>query len=94
MVSGIGEKGLPAEEVAEGVAREAEDYLRSEVPVGPHLADQLLLPLAIGGGTFRTSTLTAHAHTNAAVIERVLGPRFSIDEDNRGWLVSAATPAN
>ena len=68
VVSGIGEKGLPAEKVAMGVAEEAQSYLNADAPVDSHLADQLLLPLALGGGQFRTATLTAHTHTNAAVI--------------------------
>lgn len=35
---------------AETLAREVEDYLSSGVPVGEYLADQLLLPLALGAG--------------------------------------------
>jgi RNA 3'-terminal phosphate cyclase (ATP) len=88
VVSGIGEKGLPAEKVAMNVAEEATSYLNSDAPVGSHLADQLLLPLALGGGQFRTTSLTAHTHTNAAVIERVLGDRFAIEEAGIGWVVS------
>jgi len=89
VVSGIGEKGTPAEDVARGVVDEARRYLTADAPVGPHLADQLLIPLAMGGGQFRTSTLTAHTHTNAAVIERFLGDCFSVTASNGGWLVSA-----
>ncbi len=89
VVSGIGEKGKPAEDVAMGVVGEARDYLAANAPVGPHLADQLLIPLALGGGRFRTTTLTDHTHTNAAVVERFVGDCFSVTEANRGWLVSA-----
>lgn len=89
VVSSIGKKGVPAEEVALNLVEEAHTYVTADAPVGPYLADQLLLPLALAGGTIRTTTLTPHTHTNAAVIERVIGDRFSITEEN-GWRVSAS----
>ena len=49
-------------------------YLRSISPLGSHLADQLLLPMALGaGGIFRTMTTTTHTRTNIDVIRRI-GP--------------------
>lgn len=69
VITGYGERGVPAERVAEGAAREARRYLDSGVPVGEHLADQLLLPLALaGGGGFRTLPLSSHARTQMQVI--------------------------
>ena len=52
------------------------------VPVGEHLADQLLLPLALarGGGEFRTAAPSLHTRTNVAVIDRFLSRRVVIDE--------------
>jgi RNA 3'-terminal phosphate cyclase (ATP) len=88
VVSGFGEKGLPAEEVAMSVVNEATQYLDGEAPVGSYLADQLLLPLALGGGTFRTSVLTTHTHTNAAVVEHLTDVELSIREDESGWTVA------
>ncbi|NLX95894.1 MAG: RNA 3'-terminal phosphate cyclase [Rhodopirellula sp.] len=71
--TGFGRIGLPAEKVAGGVAREVKRYLDSGVPVGEHLADQLLLPLAIvGAGSFRTLPLSGHTVTNIATIQRFL----------------------
>lgn len=71
--SGIGRRGVPAERVAEEVVDEVRQYEEAHVPVGPHLADQLLVPLALaGGGTFRTMGLTTHARTVAALIPRFL----------------------
>jgi RNA 3'-terminal phosphate cyclase (ATP) len=73
--SAFGEKSVRAETVADRVADETEAYLAAEVPVGPHLADQLILLLALGrGGSFRTMAPTNHARTQLAVIERFLGP--------------------
>jgi RNA 3'-terminal phosphate cyclase (ATP) len=71
--TGFGEVGVRAEAVAEQAAQEARSYLAADVPVGPHLADQLLLPLALaGGGRFRTVPLTRHATTNIEVIRQFL----------------------
>ena len=71
VVTGFGIKGVSAEKVASDACDEAERYLRSDVPVGTHLADQLLVPMALaGGGTFRTLSPTAHTQTNAGVIQR------------------------
>ena len=53
--TGFGEKGVSAEQVAKGAVERARIYLASPVAVGRHLADQLLLPLALaGGGEFTT----------------------------------------
>ncbi|MCX9156270.1 RNA 3'-terminal phosphate cyclase [Niveibacterium sp. 24ML] len=69
----FGERGLPAERVADQVATEARQYLQSDAAVGEHLADQLLLPLALaGGGAFTCTTASSHLHTNTAVIEKFL----------------------
>ena len=80
--AGFGEKGLRAEIVAGRAAAEARAYLDAGVPVGPHLADQLLLPLALGaGGSFRTVAPTLHARTQADLIERVLGAKTTFTEE-------------
>src|SRR5262249_48670408 len=64
----FGERGVRAEAVADAVADEALEYLAAHVPVGRHLADQLLLPMALaGGGAFRTLALTQHARTQIEV---------------------------
>jgi RNA 3'-terminal phosphate cyclase (ATP) len=43
----FGQQGVKAERVAADAAKEANEYLAASVPVGCHLADQLLLPLGI-----------------------------------------------
>lgn len=85
---GFGERGLAAETVAERVCREASRYIDSGVAVGEHLADQLLLPLALAGsGSFTTLAPTDHARTNAALIEKFLPVEIAF-EPQRGktWL--------
>jgi RNA 3'-terminal phosphate cyclase (ATP) len=69
VVSACGELGKPAEKVAEEVASEAREYLESGTPVGQHLADQLMVPLALlAGGKFRTRALTEHSRTNIQIV--------------------------
>ena len=73
LVTGIGEKGLRAEVVAERACKAMQHYLDANVPVGEHLADQLLLPLALaGGGRFRAAPLSLHSTTNIETIGHFL----------------------
>lgn len=70
---GFGAVSVPAERVAQRAADEAKAYIDAGIPVGPHLADQLLLPFALGeGGRFLTQPLTEHTRTNAEVIRMFL----------------------
>jgi RNA 3'-terminal phosphate cyclase (ATP) len=88
VITVAGERGVPAEQVAERLCAAAERFLATDAPVGEHLADQLLLPLAIaGGGAFRTPEPTLHTRTNAAVIERFVPVRFDMREDGAAWRV-------
>jgi RNA 3'-terminal phosphate cyclase (ATP) len=73
IVTSFGAIGVSAEKVAADACDEAWRYLNADVPVGEHLADQLLIPMALAGsGRFRTLTPTAHTMTNADVIQRFL----------------------
>jgi RNA 3'-terminal phosphate cyclase (ATP) len=82
VITGFGAKGVLAEKVAAGACDEAERYLRADVPVGEHLADQLLIPMALaGGGMFRTLTPTPHTRTNASVVQRFLDVPIVIDTE-------------
>jgi RNA 3'-terminal phosphate cyclase (ATP) len=71
--TGIGERGVRAETVASRTVREAQRYLAIGAPVGEHLADQLLIPLALaGGGAYTTGPLTPHTTTNIEVVRKFL----------------------
>ena len=62
--TGIGQRGVAAEFVAKKAANRAMEFLLAEVPVERHLADQLLVPLALaGGGTFVTEKPSLHTRT-------------------------------
>lgn len=77
----LGRRGLPAEKVALQVVEDAREYLRAKVAAGRHLADQLLLPLALAGsGGFTTLPPSRHTTTNRAVIQRFLDLPITIDE--------------
>lgn len=75
----IGERGIRGEDLARKLAKEVLQYLDADVPVGEHLADQLLLPLALAGaGEFVTSTPSPHTTTNIEMIEKFLDVKFHV----------------
>lgn len=74
----FGRRGLKAEKVAKKLVPEVRRYLTAAVPVGEHLADQLLLPVALAsGGAYITLRPSLHATTNIAVIEKFMGINFN-----------------
>jgi RNA 3'-terminal phosphate cyclase (ATP) len=78
--TGFGERGVRAEEVGAAVATETAAYLAAQAPVSEHLADQLLLPMALGqGGSFVTTRATAHLRSNVLVVQRFTGRRVVIE---------------
>lgn len=80
--SSIGERAKSAEAVAEEVATEVRDYIALKKPVGPHLADQLMVPLSLlAGGRYTTGPLTEHARTNMNVIA-AFGGRVEADDEH------------
>jgi RNA 3'-terminal phosphate cyclase (ATP) len=83
--TGFGCKGVRAEKVAHEVVEEVRAYLDAGAPVGKHLADQLLLPMALaGGGAFRTAAMTPHTRTNIEVIRVFLDVDVRLAEDDQG----------
>jgi RNA 3'-terminal phosphate cyclase (ATP) len=81
---GFGEKAVRAETVAKHVLDDVREYLISGAAVGEHLADQLMLPMALaGGGGFTTTRLSQHSVTNASVIGRFLPIAFDLQTGER-----------
>lgn len=79
LFTAFGEKGVPAETVALRLAKEALHFHRSGAAVGEHLADQLLLPMALArAGSFRVVALSSHLQTNIEVIQKFLPVVFSV----------------
>ncbi len=78
--TGFGARGVSAEKVVDGMANETRAWLASSAPVGEHLADQLLLPMALAGrGSFRATALSSHARTNMDVIRHFLDVSFAVE---------------
>jgi RNA 3'-terminal phosphate cyclase (ATP) len=93
--TGFGRLGVRAEQVAEEAAAEATAYLATDAPVGPHLADQLLLPLGLsawlahrsgsaGGGAFRTLPLTLHSTTHMNILKAFLDIDIRVEDADTG----------
>ncbi len=78
--SAYGKKGVPAEKVAEEAVAELVAFHRSNAAVDPHLADQLILPLALSAGAsrFTTSRITGHLLTSVWVACHFVGDRFEV----------------
>jgi RNA 3'-terminal phosphate cyclase (ATP) len=79
--SALGERGKPAERVAEEACFDLLRWWRSAAVVEMYLADQLLLPLALAGGpsTYTTCRVTRHLLTNAWAVERLLPVRVAVE---------------
>ena len=77
----LGERGKPAEQVAEEASVELLDYLAGDAALDPYLADQLVLPLALTGASSEctTQTVTQHLLTNAWVVDQFLPGRVSVE---------------
>ncbi len=86
----FGDRGKRSQQVAREAIREMKRYLHSAAPVDEHLADQLLLPLALAGGGGLTATaLTPHFHSNVEVIEKFLPVKVETEKlDRNAWRVA------
>jgi RNA 3'-terminal phosphate cyclase (ATP) len=98
VVTGFGEKGVSAELVAERACAQLRSWLDADVPVGEHLADQLLIPMALaardgGSSVFVTTTPSQHTRTNAEIIARFLPVEFAFETiDEQRARVRAISP--
>ncbi len=69
--AGFGQKGVRAEKVADMTVKQVREYMDADVPVGKHLADQLLIPMVLAGrGIIKTLSPTRHTTTNVDVIKK------------------------
>ncbi|MFC4992280.1 RNA 3'-terminal phosphate cyclase [Rubritalea tangerina] len=81
-----GAYGLSAERVAGRVVKQVREFLKvPEAAFGEHLADQVLLPMALAGtGSFTTAKMTNHLRTNMRVIQQFLDVKISVEGDETG----------
>jgi RNA 3'-terminal phosphate cyclase (ATP) len=89
----FGEKMVRAEAVAKSVLHEARRYVASNAAVDEHLADQVMLPMALaGGGRYSIERVSQHARTNADIIARFLPVSITFEDgDNCAVCVVRAT---
>ena len=79
----LGRKGLPADKVAETAVADLLAFVDNKAAVDKHLADQLLIPMALGHGrsTLTTNQLTQHTLTNAHLLRQWLDVSITITGD-------------
>jgi RNA 3'-terminal phosphate cyclase (ATP) len=82
MFCGFGRIGASAESVASEAVDAARSYMVSGAVAGEHLADQLLLPIALaGGGAFTAEKLNLHSRTNMDIIRYFLAVEFVTNQE-------------
>ncbi|MCB9423227.1 MAG: RNA 3'-phosphate cyclase [Ardenticatenaceae bacterium] len=79
----LGRKGLPADKVAETAVADLLAFVDNKTAIDKHLADQLLIPMALGHGrsTLTTNQLTQHTLTNAHLLRQWLDVSITITGD-------------
>lgn len=90
--SRVAEFGVRAEALGEAVGRELKADLEAGVTADAHAADQLLIYLALAGGTssFTTRELTSHAQTAMWLIARFLPVRFASERADGAFCIRVA----
>jgi RNA 3'-terminal phosphate cyclase (ATP) len=90
VITGFGAPRVRSEQVAEEAIGAAELFFASGAAVDEHLADQLLLPLALArGGSFTTTEPSGHTRTNVEVIRQFLSNRIALEPVAPGqWRVT------
>jgi RNA 3'-terminal phosphate cyclase (ATP) len=83
--SALGERGKRAEAVGEDAATEFLAYHKTDSALDPHMADQIVIYLALAGGesAFTTSKITGHLLTNLWLIKNFLDINYHV-EGERG----------
>jgi RNA 3'-terminal phosphate cyclase (ATP) len=81
--SALGERGKRAEKVADEAVDQLLYYLDTEAAIEEHLADQLILPMALAQGTshFFTCRISQHLLTSIWVVKHFLPVEFKVEGD-------------
>jgi RNA 3'-terminal phosphate cyclase (ATP) len=93
-VTALGERGKPAEIVAEEAVAALLAFHRSNAAFDAHLADQLIGPAALAAGPsiFTTERVTSHLTTNAWVVEQFGLARVEVSPGEGGVGLVSVTP--
>ncbi len=82
VATSFGQVNISSEAVAEEAVRQIRSYIAADTAVGSHLADQLILPMAVAaGGRFNTAAPSQHLLTNADTINRFREGAVIIERD-------------
>jgi len=92
--TGFGALGVSRQKVANQVAGAANAFFSSSAAVEEHLADQLLVPMALaGGGSFTTLKPSSHTETNLEIIGKFLELQMRCGTHGKGvWKISIEKP--
>jgi RNA 3'-phosphate cyclase len=86
--SGLGAKGLPAEQVGENAADQLITEIKGRGAVDVFASDQLIPYLATVGGEISVREVTSHTKTNMWLMKKLLGKGFSIEQKNGCYIIS------
>lgn len=93
--SALGERGVPAEQVAEQAVRALIAHWTSEAALDANLGDQVLVPFALAPGrsVFSVARITRHLETNAWIVERFGLARITLEMAADGAGLVTVEPA-
>jgi len=88
--TGFGKRNYSLSRVVKDAMNEYSEYISCNVPVYKHLADQLIIPMALAGhGKFITSEPSMHTLTDIEVVKKFLGININIRKINeKQWLIN------
>ncbi|MGH7598957.1 MAG: RNA 3'-terminal phosphate cyclase [bacterium] len=85
LFTAFGQRGKPAEQVATEACDAFLSFRLSKAVMDEHLANQVLLYLALnGGGSFTTPGISLHTKTNIEVIKRFLDNKINVRKKDDG----------
>lgn len=87
----IGERGKPSEAVADDAVDQFEAVHEEGGAVDAHMADQIMVFLALAGGRVRIPRVTDHVRTNLTVLD-AFGSDVSVEREAEGSAILAASP--
>jgi RNA 3'-terminal phosphate cyclase (ATP) len=87
----LGRRGMPSEVVAERAVQALLAFHDSGAAVDRHLADQLIMPLALAEGpsVLHVEAITSHCRTQAAVVRAFLPRGIHLDEHTQTITIEA-----
>lgn len=90
----LGERGKPAEKVAEEAAQKFINFVKTPATVDRYLADQLMLPLSLVGSKseYTTECITDHIITNARTIKTFLSVKIELKGERDTFGTVAISP--